>query len=56
MSAQGLVVERVRGAAFYPPVAALARWLSPVDPLLGRFMTLGAAFVALRGTKARAAP
>jgi 2-polyprenyl-3-methyl-5-hydroxy-6-metoxy-1,4-benzoquinol methylase len=56
MSAQGLVVERVRGAAFYPPVAALARWLSPADPLLGRFTTMGAAFVALRGTKARAAP
>jgi SAM-dependent methyltransferase len=47
----GLVAGRVRGAVFYPP-AGLAAWLvAPLDPLLGRATTAGAAFVALAAEK-----
>ena len=47
----GLVAESVRGAIYYPRLAAAARWLSPYDSLLSRLTTLGAGFVALSATK-----
>ncbi|MGA2493101.1 MAG: methyltransferase domain-containing protein [Roseiarcus sp.] len=43
-----LSVEAIRGVAFYPPVGLLARVMAPIDPWLGRRITLGAAFIALR--------
>lgn len=42
---------RLRGVAFYPPLGALARLLAPVDPLLGRLGTFGAAFLGVEGVK-----
>lgn len=48
----GIEVETVRGAVFYPPVGLLTRALAPVDARLGRFTTVGAAFVAVSGTRA----
>lgn len=50
-AAAGLVVENVRGAVFYPPVAALARLAAPADAWLGRRATFGAAFIALAARK-----
>jgi SAM-dependent methyltransferase len=47
----GLVPERERGAAFYPPLGGAARLLERVDPLLGRATRLGAAFIAIAGRK-----
>ena len=47
----GLEVRAVRGAVFYPPVAALACAMAPLDPWLGRITAIGAAFVALRAEK-----
>ncbi len=46
-----LEVRAVRGAVFYPPVAALACAMAPLDPWLGRITAIGAAFVALRAEK-----
>lgn len=46
-----LVPGDVRGAVFYPRNETLGRILSPLDPLLGPLMTVGAAFVAVRGDK-----
>lgn len=47
----GFRVTAIRGAAFYPPLGLCARLLAPVDSLLGRHTTLGAAFIALAATK-----
>ena len=47
----GLEVRARRGAVFYPPVAALACAMAPLDPWLGRITAIGAAFVALRAEK-----
>ena len=47
----GLVPARVRGAVFYPPAGLAASVLAPLDPLLGRVTTVGAAFVALAAEK-----
>ncbi len=47
----GLEVRAIRGAVFYPPVAALACAMAPLDPWLGRITAIGAAFVALRAEK-----
>ena len=47
----GLEARAVRGAVFYPPVAALACAMAPLDPWLGRITAIGAAFVALRAEK-----
>jgi ubiquinone/menaquinone biosynthesis C-methylase UbiE len=49
--ASGLKVETVEGAVFYPPVAALARLMAPIDPHLGRLTTVGAAFIAIGARK-----
>ena len=51
----GLEVRVVRGAVFYPPVAALACAMAPLDPWLGRITAIGAAFLALRAEKSSAA-
>lgn len=48
----GLKPGPFRGAAFYPPIGAVARLVAPIDGFLGRWMTLGAAFVAITGGKA----
>ncbi len=48
----GISVEAVRGAVYYPPVGTAARVLAPVDGWAGRRTTVGAAFIALAGTKA----
>ena len=42
---------RVRGVAYYPPLGPLARLLAPVDPLLARLGTFGAAFLVIEGVK-----
>jgi len=47
----GLHPGRTRGAVFHPPVAIAAAALAPLDPLLGRATTIGAAFLVLRAEK-----
>ncbi|MDA8248578.1 MAG: class I SAM-dependent methyltransferase [Rhodospirillales bacterium] len=47
----GLEVRALRGAVFYPPVAALAWAMAPLDPWLGRITGIGAAFLVLRAGK-----
>lgn len=47
----GLTVAAVRGAIFYPPCGSCAAMLAPIDPWLGRRLTLGAAFLAVVATK-----
>jgi len=42
---------RARGVAYYPPLGSLARLLAPVDPLLARLGTFGAAFLVVEGIK-----
>jgi len=51
VGAAGLDVTAVRGAVYYPPCAAAARLVAPLDPWLGRTTTLGAAFIALSARK-----
>ena len=51
----GLDVRALRGAVFYPPVAALAWAMAPLDPWLGRITGIGAAFLVLRAEKPPAA-
>lgn len=45
-------VDGVRGAVYYPPVGAMARLLARADRWLGARTTMGAAFIAVVGTKA----
>lgn len=47
----GLTVHAIRGAIFFPPWAPMARLMAPFDLTLGRTMTFGAAFVAVKATK-----
>ncbi len=47
----GLVVVSTRGAIFFPPWRPAARLMAPIDAMLGRFTTLGAAFIALQATR-----
>ncbi|WP_298356799.1 class I SAM-dependent methyltransferase [Rhodoblastus sp.] len=49
--AVGLKVTAMRGAVFYPPLAWLARLITPIDSWLGRRATVGAAFIALAATR-----
>jgi SAM-dependent methyltransferase len=51
MAAAGLAVASAEGAAFHPPVAAVARLSAPWDRWLGRTTTFGAAFVAVAAVK-----
>jgi SAM-dependent methyltransferase len=53
VSAAGLQVAEIRGAAYYPPCAIAARLFAPFDLCLGRQITLGSAFIAISATKPR---
>ncbi len=47
----GLVPGRVRGTVFHPPVGIAATVLAPLDRVLGRVTTVGAAFLAMEAQK-----
>jgi len=47
VTAAGLVVERVEGAVYYPPVLPAARLLAPLDRVPARYTTIGAGFLAV---------
>ncbi|MDO8606222.1 MAG: class I SAM-dependent methyltransferase [Phaeospirillum sp.] len=47
----GLTIGVVRGAVFYPPVKWVARLMAPIDSGLGRYTTIGAAYLAAAATK-----
>ena len=47
----GLVPGPVRGAVYYPRLGIVARWMKPLDGLLGKVTKLGAAFLAIAATK-----
>lgn len=47
----GVSVDIVRGAVYYPPMAALATFMAPADRWLGALTTAGAAFIAVAGHK-----
>lgn len=47
----GLADAKVTGAVFYPPFGWAAKFMAPIDPWLGRWTTLGAAFLVLGATK-----
>lgn len=47
----GLVPGKVNGAIYYPPFSVAARWFRRLDPILGSFTTVGAAFLALEAVK-----
>jgi ubiquinone/menaquinone biosynthesis C-methylase UbiE len=47
-----LRVEQVSGAIYYPRSRFLARLMAPLDLWLGELTTLGAAFLAVRASKA----
>lgn len=49
--AAGLRVDRLNGAVYYPQCALAARVMQPLDPLLGRITTFGAAFIAMQATR-----
>jgi ubiquinone/menaquinone biosynthesis C-methylase UbiE len=51
--AAGLQLDCVRGAVFFPPIGAVARAVSPIDPLLTRLRAPGAAFLVLAADKPR---
>ena len=50
--AAGLRVEHISGAVYYPRCRSIARLIAPIDPVLGELTTFGAAFLAIRATKA----
>jgi hypothetical protein len=50
--AEGLQIEHVSGAIYYPRCRWLARLMAPADPFLGKLTTFGAAFVAIVASKA----
>jgi SAM-dependent methyltransferase len=47
-----LRVEQVSGAIYFPRSRLLARLMAPLDPRLAELTTLGAAFLAVRASKA----
>lgn len=47
----GLKDATVTGAVFYPPIGLVAKTVAPVDRWIGRWTTLGAAFLVLKATK-----
>lgn len=51
LSEAGVTVGVVRGAVFYPPIGWAARLMAPVDSCLGRYTTIGAAYLAVAATK-----
>jgi ubiquinone/menaquinone biosynthesis C-methylase UbiE len=48
----GLHTGQVSGAVYYPRSAPIASLMAPLDPQLGELSTFGAAFIALRASKA----
>jgi 2-polyprenyl-3-methyl-5-hydroxy-6-metoxy-1,4-benzoquinol methylase len=48
----GLRPERLCGAVYYPRLTLAARAMAPLDPILRRITTFGAAFIALQAIKA----
>lgn len=50
--AAGLRVEHVSGAVYYPRWRLIARVIAPADPAFGELTTFGAAFIAIRASKA----
>lgn len=48
----GISVHIIRGAVYYPRLSWAADLMAPIDPSIGRYTTLGAAFMALSGSKA----
>ena len=51
LATAGLRTGDVRGAVYYPPSAALARLISPVERTMSHLGGFGAAFIAARATK-----
>lgn len=47
----GLRVDRLCGAVYYPHFALAARAMKPLDPILRRITTFGAAFIAIQASK-----
>lgn len=52
----GISVHTIRGAVYYPRWSWAAGMMAPIDSSIGRYTTLGAAFLALSGRKAISAP
>jgi ubiquinone/menaquinone biosynthesis C-methylase UbiE len=51
LTAAGLRIEASRGAVYFPPITAIARLMAPIDPLLARLCTTGAAFLCTAARK-----
>lgn len=49
----GISVHIIRGAVYYPRWSWTAGLMATIDPSFGRYTTLGAAFLALSGRKAK---
>jgi len=47
----GLADATVTGAVYYPPFGWAAKAMAPIDPWLGRWTTLGAAFLVIGATR-----
>lgn len=47
----GPVDATVTGAVFYPPLGLAAKVMAPVDHMIGRAVTTGAAFLVLAATR-----
>jgi ubiquinone/menaquinone biosynthesis C-methylase UbiE len=52
VEAAQLRVEHVSGAIYYPRSRFIARLVAPIDPVLGELTTFGAAFIAIKASKA----
>jgi SAM-dependent methyltransferase len=50
-AAAGLHVNRIGGAIYFPRSTTVARAMAPLDAVLGRLTTFGAAFVAICATR-----
>lgn len=51
LAVAGLAVGVIRGAVFYPPIGWAARLMAPIDSGIGRYTTIGAAYLAVDATK-----
>jgi len=47
----GIADATVTGAVYYPPFGWAAKVMAPIDPWLGRWTTMGAAFLVLSATR-----
>jgi 2-polyprenyl-3-methyl-5-hydroxy-6-metoxy-1,4-benzoquinol methylase len=50
--AAGLRIDKIRGAVYYPHSRPIARIMAPLDSSFGNLTTFGAAFLAIRTSKA----